>query len=189
MMKKIFITGTFAACFLLAHAQQKKCSCSFEGIAQVGLLQGQSPSAFQAQSINGIKYKTWFAGAGIGIDNYMLRIIPLFVDLRKNILNKESTPYAFTDIGIGFPWLRNDQENMHFNSDFSNGLYYNLGLGYRISMKKKSALLLSTAFSLKHLTEERYGYTPLCENDCQLSLIATDKHTLRRLSLAIGISF
>ena len=193
-MKKIFIIVGVLTVASSMYAQQKdgntnKTSFHFSGIAQVGLLQGQGPSAFQAQSISGIRYKTWFAGAGIGIDNYMLRTIPLFLDLRKNILNKESSPYVFTDIGLGFPWLRKDQENLHFNSDFSNGLYYNAGLGYSISIAKRKALLLSTAFSLKQLREKRYGYIPWCENNCQLSLVGTDKYTLRRISLAIGLSF
>ena len=63
-------------------AQQSK-KIKFHSINNIGLLKGQVDDVLQLQTINGIKYKSFFGGVGIGLDNYYFKTIPLFVDLRK----------------------------------------------------------------------------------------------------------
>src|SRR5687768_15390308 len=112
-MKGIFIlTLLFIFCTGIATAQKnekKGCSCSFQSLLNIGLLEGQESSEFQIQTINGIQYKGWFAGIGAGVDYYRFRSIPLFLDIRKNILNKNFTPFIYADAGIHFPWKKDNE--------------------------------------------------------------------------------
>ena len=196
-MKKL-ITVCCMLCFTHVYAQDNNVTdkkqiipaIKFHSTVQFGLLEGEAPSAFQIQTINGIQYKTWYAGIGVGIDNYKFRTIPLFADIQKNILNKPITPYVFTDIGIQFPWLRNDQKSQIAQSNFNNGFYFNFGAGYKINLIKNNALLFNTAFSLKQFSNNYSTIYPCDFGPCSEQDYSQHfKYTLRRLSLQIGWLF
>ncbi|HVY74956.1 MAG TPA: hypothetical protein VG890_09015, partial [Puia sp.] len=69
----------------------------FHSINQVGLLEGESGSSWQLQTVNGMSYKSWFAGIGVGLDYYRLRGIPLFLDLRKTFGHSRNKPFVYAD--------------------------------------------------------------------------------------------
>lgn len=193
-MKNI-IAICFLFCGINLYAQngsnaKHTSSIKFHSIVQAGLLQGDEKNAFQAQAINGVQYKTWFTGIGVGTDNYKFRTIPLFIDFQKNIFKKPTTPFVFTDIGMHFPWLRNDQKSIYRDAHFSNGFYFNLGAGYKINLVKNNALMFSAAFSSKH-TNETWKYLLGCDWGVCPERYSTQefKYTLRRLALNIGWFF
>src|SRR5262245_10910836 len=79
---------------------------TFSSQNYVGLLEGEQGSKFQLQTINGIKYKTWFAGLGTGIDWYYRRSVPAFMSLNKDFLIRGKRNFFIaTDVGANFPWL------------------------------------------------------------------------------------
>src|SRR5688572_21595778 len=130
-MKRLYILSVFCMLCIASLAQdneKKSCSCGFQSILNIGLLEGQGGSDFLIQSINGYRYKGWFAGIGAGIDYYRFRSIPLFLDIRKNILNNNFTPFVYADAGIHFPWSKDD-ESYYWGASMSNGLYYDAGIG------------------------------------------------------------
>lgn len=145
----IFIAGTISA-------QQKNITklFQFHSINNVGLLEGQAGSAFQLQTINGAQYKSWFAGAGVGLDYYRFRSIPLFIDIRKEFGKRDSKFFVYADAGIIFSW-GNDKQKMTYASDdkFSNGFYSDAGIGYKIAVGKKNSLMISFGYSFKNLKE------------------------------------
>ncbi|MGB8192802.1 MAG: hypothetical protein WCF67_12820 [Chitinophagaceae bacterium] len=160
-MKRILI-------FLLALAppvlsaqvtKKKNCSCSFSSINQVGLLEGSDRSSFNLQTINGLRYKTWFAGAGVGLDKYHTRSIPVFFDLRKDLLKKWNTPFIYGDIGVNLPWTKKSEDGWWLRSEFDRGAYYDAGIGYKLNLGKGRALLFSGGFSLKKMRETRFVTT------------------------------
>src|SRR5881227_3562178 len=67
----------------------------FQGEVQVGPLDGQRGTYMQLQSVNGISYKGYFIGLGTGLDYYFMRSIPLFLQLKKKLLNKNNTPFIY----------------------------------------------------------------------------------------------
>ena len=147
----------------LANAQQKdiatKSKFSFHPIIQMGLLEGEGSSAFQLLAINGVAYKTWFGGIGIGLDHYNIRTVPLFASVRKDILNKPSTPFVYGDVGTQFVWLREKDKYQYGNQDFRAGIYYNVGAGYKLSVAKRNALFFNGGYSLKKFSYQRnYAY-------------------------------
>ena len=61
-------------------AQKKK--VRFQSINQFAMVGGENHVNTAFQTINGIKFSDWFAGIGIGIDNYRYKTLPLFLDGR-----------------------------------------------------------------------------------------------------------
>ncbi|MBS1935121.1 MAG: hypothetical protein JST96_14055, partial [Bacteroidetes bacterium] len=117
-------------------------------------MEGQAGSAFQLQTINGIKYKSWFGGIGVGLDFYRIRSIPLFADVRKEFGKTADKLFVFADAGINFAW-RTDKETKQFNTNdkLKNGFYSEAGAGYKFRLSKTNNLLFSVAYSYKTNTE------------------------------------
>jgi hypothetical protein len=138
---------------------KKGCSCAFSSIVQIGALSGAAGTEALLQTVNGIRYKTWFVGAGIGIDYYSIKGYPLFLDLRKDLINKPSTAFVYADAGIHMPAKRKVQENQWYESDYFNGFYSDAGIGYKIALGKISRLLVTSGYSYKNV-EHVYIYLP-----------------------------
>ena len=95
-LKVFFIVLTIVVFSTNCFAQQNKTSkIRFQSVINIGLLEGEKGSAFQLQTINGIKYKSWFVGAGVGLDYYRYRTIPLFAELRKEFLKSANKIFVY----------------------------------------------------------------------------------------------
>lgn len=111
-MKRLLFFALFICLSGLVSAQQKTKTCpwQFHSINNVGLLEGQTGSAFQLQSINGMQYKSWYAGIGLGLDFYRYRTIPLFLDIRKEFGSGSNKFFAYADGGVNFVWLTDNEK-------------------------------------------------------------------------------
>jgi hypothetical protein len=180
----------------MMHAQQtakkaSNCGCSFSSINQVGLTEGSAGSSFQIQTINGMRFRTWFAGAGVGLDHYRYRSIPVFFDLRKDLFrNKSNTPFVYGDIGVNIPWVdENKQAEIWWGTNsYQNGLYYDAGIGYKLNIGKGRGILFSGGYSMKKFTETRYQQivciTSPCPPDDEGERF---NFTLKRITIKAGI--
>ena len=180
----------FLATVTLKAQQSKKgitqnCNCAFSSINQLGLMVGELNEAFQIQTINGFRYKSWVAGVGIGLDEYRFRSVPFFLNLRKELWIKPNTPFLYNDIGLNFPWVKNNQKVYFASGDFKKGFYYDAGLGYKITLRKQ-ALIFSAGFSLKQLKEIRPSYSCPFGAPCSQEEDVY-KYSLKRVSLKLGI--
>jgi hypothetical protein len=192
MLKKIFaiailVSFSFAASPQQSSASKKKhCGCSFSSINQVGLLAGEKNEAFQFQTINGLQYRTWMVGAGVGIDGYRFRSIPLFLHLRKEFNLKSNAIFIYNDIGFNYPWLKTEQKRYWGPAaDYDHGIYYDGGVGYKILMKR-NAVVFSGGFSLKEFSEGP------ASNLCPFSGPCYDQtdryyYSLKRITLKLGV--
>jgi hypothetical protein len=173
---------------------QQNLKLRFGSFNNVGLLQGGSDQNLQLQTINGMHYKTFFGGIGIGLDNYHFKSVPLFIDLRKNLQTKAQTPFVYADFGAAFPWDRRMGDEWS-KSTFKTGFLYDLGLGYTIPVKGRFAINIAAGYSQKFVEEMQ-------ENDYRMwwdfppyGPIETKKdtshynYTFRRFSFKIGFSF
>lgn len=169
---------------------KKSCSCGFSSINQLGILSGESNNQLAIQSVNGFQYKTWFAGIGLGLDNYGAKTIPLFLDIRKNILRSASTPFLYADGGIQLTGEKNRKNAGLSREELETGAYYDFGLGYSIGLKNKKALLLSAGYSIKdvkwttYLNEEVVCVTTPCN-----PFVSSYKYRLNRLAFRLGYQF
>jgi hypothetical protein len=156
-------------CGLITSAQEaereqpakKGCSCAFSSIIQAGVLAGVKGNEGLIQTVNGIRYKTWFVGAGVGVEYYSIKGFPVFLDVRKDYSDKPSTPFAYADAGIHLPRKRRVVHNQWYEDDYSNGFYTDVGLGYKIAIKKLNKLLITSGYSYKKV-ERINKYTPGC---------------------------
>ena len=184
MKLKIFFLITAISLQLAAGAQSK---FRFGNSTQIGLLSGSFKVADQLQTINGISYKTFFVGAGVGIDNYYFKTIPLFADVRKNIFEKKQTPFVYVDAGTNFPWKKGEATTWQ-NTTYRAGLYYDFGIGYKWTIVKQICINASFGFSEKRYTSrEEYHYYPSADPVRP----PTDRYnyTLQRFSMKLGLSF
>lgn len=157
----------------------------------VGLLEGESRAAFQLQTIHGVKFKTWHAGIGTGLDYYRFRTIPLFLDLNKDLVFNERTFFVSGDIGTNFVW-DNGTGSMGWGSSeskFTPKLYWAGGLGYRAFFKnKREAFLINLGYSFKHVREELTVSTFCIDPPCTVSKDVYD-NKLNRISIRVGLQF
>lgn len=173
---------------LAPEATKRNCQCGFQGIVQGGLIEGNTGPSWHIQSVNGIYYKGWFAGLGVGIDYYMMRTVPLFIDVRRDLFKRAKTPFLYADAGIQFDWLRTKEKRSWGDSDYGRGRYYDIGGGYKITLKKAQAISISAGYSLKTLREERVTFLQCIQPPCDP---AKDyyNYNLKRLSFKIGWQF
>jgi hypothetical protein len=193
MELKIFIITVFIILQSTTGSAQKpgnEKGVHFRSVNQVGILAGSSDANLQLQSINGIKYKTGFVGLGVGLDYYYARSIPVFIDLRKDIFTKPITPFIYVDGGYHFPWSSEKDEKVAFWGDekTKGGLYYDIGIGYELSLMKNKNLLFSAGYSHKSFSEN------IKESIVCLALGCTPNighygYQLRRIALKVGFSF
>lgn len=86
------------------------------------------------------------AGLGAGIDNYKAPdalTYPVFFDLRVYLKAQGSSPYAFFDIGKSFKQNDTKQE----------GLMLDAGVGYKIVVWKKLAVLAAVNYNYKYFPD------------------------------------
>lgn len=171
------------------NSKDKKCGCGFSSLIQVGILEGESGTAFELQTINGVRFGTWRVGIGVGLDYYKFRGIPLFLDLRKDILKKARTPFIYADGGIHFAWVNEENKTGWLRNEYSNGLYYAFGAGYRLGLKKNDAFVFSLGYSYKKMEEKRYSTVYCINTPCDERLNETLDYGLRRLSFQLGFNF
>lgn len=170
----------------MASAQQKK--ITYEGTVSAGLLEGEAGSAFQLQTVNGVAYKTWSAGVGVGLDYYYSRSVPLFLALRKQFGAAQKAPFVYANGGYNFTWF-NDEEKGWSYQDAKGGLYADFGVGYQIRVLKTSMLFFSAGYSQKSFSTVNvypviYDVYPAPPSQTyQLDF------QLRRLSIKTGLRF
>ncbi|HYK57418.1 MAG TPA: hypothetical protein VEV15_13200 [Flavisolibacter sp.] len=165
-----------------AVAQEKE-KIKFSSINQAGFLKGSSDQTYQLQTINGVKYKTWFAGIGVGLEEYYLKTIPVFIDVRKNLFEHKASPFLYADLGISFPSEKEDKGAWQM-SVYNKGLYYDVGLGYNIPIKGSLAFNFSAGLSYKQLHEERTYWESFGGNGKEYF-----EYSFRRVSLKVALQF
>jgi hypothetical protein len=142
--KAFFLTITLSV-QLIMNAQSK---LRFENNNQIGLLSGSSKNALQLQTINGLSYKTFSFGVGVGIDNYYFKTFPVFADVRKDIFEKKETPFVYFDAGSNFPKKKEETTPWQLTT-YHPGFYYDVGIGYKWTFGKQFHINSSFGFSQK----------------------------------------
>ena len=196
--KKYFLSVIMLSfLYSICPAQQQKGinRIQFHSINQLGLLNGETGSSCQIQTINGIQYKSWFAGIGVGLDYYRFRGIPLFADIRKTFGAAKNKLFVYGDGGIHFSWVTDKEKTVNGRpqSKFSNGLYLDGGIGYQIQLSPKNALLLSVGYSYKQMKETApvyYFYPMIVGGDYPQSQPTNSyNYHLNRISIKVGWEF
>ncbi|RZK46925.1 MAG: hypothetical protein EOO94_01760 [Pedobacter sp.] len=159
----------------------------------VGIVDGEYKPAFQLQTIHGVSYQTWFIGLGAGLDYYLLRSIPVFAALNKDLRIKNRVFYVSGEIGTNFPWIKNGQLPVYGYSsgasNYSEGVYWSGGIGYKAFLKNRTdAILINLGYSHKRLKEVREVGRMCIAPPCDPGYERYD-YMMRRLSIRLGWQF
>ncbi len=154
-----------------------------------GLLEGQTGSALQLQTIHGLNNKGWFMGAGVGLDYYNYRSIPLFLSFKRDLKPGSCGFFVQADVGLNIPWTRTFPRWDEISSNFKPGLYWHGGLGYAVNLgSKKNQFLINLGYSYKHAKEIK-EIAVFCINPPCPPMIEEYNYHLRRISLGIAWQF
>ena len=167
---------------------KESCSCGFQSLLQAGFLEGATGPSWNLQTINGVYYKSWYSGIGLGIDYYNMRTVPLFIDLRKELFQKPRTPFLYADGGIQFEWFKKKEKQAWGSGDYQKGRYYDIGAGYKFGFGKRDALLISAGYSLKKIEEERDVILQCIQPPCDAAK-EYYSYSFTRLSFKVGWQF
>jgi hypothetical protein len=173
---------------VLAQQKNTKQKFSFGSQNYAGILEGESGTSLQLQTINGVKYKTWFAGLGVGLDYYYDRSVPLFFSVSKFLSSKKIPLYFNGDIGVSIAWARDGYYFLENNVSYSPGLYWNGGFGYKFASKQGHGFLLNLGYSYKHMIQKTTYTNPCLIGPCPTEEDRYD-YRLRRLSVKFGYLF
>ncbi len=163
-----------------------KSGIHFQSILQTGLLTGKTKLGFQVQSINGIKWNTFSAGIGTGLDNYVIKTIPVFFDARTDIFRKNNSPFLFIDAGPQFLLKQDSHPHNYYDPYYKAKFYFNAGAGYKVNLFAKNAIIISAAISLKNIAEKQNticDFAPCPEN---VPPVINNKYVFKRFSLQAG---
>jgi len=162
----------------------------FHSVIKGGFTKGKSDASFQIQNINGVQCKTWFGGIGFGIDDYYPGSVPIFAEVKKDILNKPSTAFVYADIGSQKILTANkSMDNVGDDENFKGGLYYNFGAGYKLIVAKKISLLLNGGYSVKEYSSQYTTVYPCYAAQPCPELTSKTEYILTRFSLQLGFMF
>ena len=172
-------------------AQKKKNKFNFHSINSIALVNGSNSVSAALQSVAGFSGGHWFAGAGAGLDYYLYRTIPVFMDLRYEWGNSRNKLFVYADAGINFSWVQEEYLfepivwNGNSSNSFHDGLYTDAGFGYAIAMKNGNAIILSFGHSHKRLEEK------IVHQDWRTQEWQTDKNIygLNRIMIKAGWRF
>lgn len=158
MKKSVVISFLFAS--LVSFSQKKSTMIKpvFRVIASGGVVVGQKNVSSVFQVVPGVSIKRFYAGTGIGLDDYRFRSIPLFADLRYHFGRREFG-FIYADAGYSFPFdVSKTQETFKTTDIYKGGFYGDFGLGLRFLSFGKHSFLISAGYSIKNI-KNKTGYT------------------------------
>lgn len=109
---------------------------------------------YQIQSTVGYRFRyRYTAGLGVAIDQYTYRTFHVFGDFQGDLNLHKTTPFAYVDPGITFPWLKRQQYPYNGKPDnTAPGGYLNVGVGQKLRLGTAGeSLELSAGYSLETL--------------------------------------
>lgn len=151
-----------------------------------GLLVGEENTSFTVQTINGYQFSKYLGtGLGLGVNKYGNYItLPIYATVKGYLYDKKVSPFYYGDIGYGFAWQSNKNENVFELDNVQGGLYWQLGLGYQINFYK-SAMTFTLGYSNQ---DSKAEYTYFSGWDIN-SVKVSERRILRRFAISIGFLF
>jgi opacity protein-like surface antigen len=169
MNQRIISTILFCLFISAVHSQSKMQPPVFVMTVQGGIMEGQTDKTVpQFQLLGGIKKNAWVLSLGMGMDYYSSkRSVPVFVDFKNMFGKNRNSFFLYGAAGYNFSWLRNSQKiNNWWGNVLSHnqkgGLFYEAGMGYKVSLKNKMGFGLSAGYSYKEQSET-IKYLPFCD--------------------------
>ena len=185
MIKIFFLICTISLSWISVLSQTVK--PQFRSINAAGISVGESHPQMLLQTVNGLTYKDWFAGVGVGLDEYEIKSLPLFADIRMNFGDKKKG-FIYGDIGYNFFLEDKSKEHVFAGSEssYKGGIYTDLGIGMRIKFIKRVNMIFTLGHSYKTIQQSRvYTICPFF-SPCYEE-ISRYTYNYGRLNLKVGV--
>lgn len=183
---RYFFVSLLLILSVAVHAQTK---LQYSATLEASLLKGNSQNSNAFLFTNGLSYKSWTTGVGAGLDNYVYRSLPLFIDIKKTFGRGYLQSFVNASAGVNINEAKDDQKFQYFgyqNVDYKNGFYARAMAGISLPVNKKLRVFFKAGYSYKttHITYASYAYpNDLTENT------NTDVYWFNRWSLSAGFWF
>ncbi|MEN8118775.1 MAG: hypothetical protein ABFS35_00410 [Bacteroidota bacterium] len=155
-------------------------------ITTIGFLTGNSELAdaqtFTFQSTLGYNYNQYIgAGVGVGIEKLRTELVPVFISLKSNMLNKANSPVLNLTFGYSFPLSKEKKdENQEFS--YEGGINFGFDIGICSYKTQKRALLITAGYRYQ-IVKESFSSTSWYYPN------STEKNTYKFNKIAIKIGF
>lgn len=151
-----------------------------------GLLFGDENISGSIHTINGYQFSQYLGtGLGFGLNkfgNYLT--LPIYATVKGYLFDKKVSPFYFGDIGYGFAWHNNKNEDVFQVEDMQGGLYWQLGLGYQFNFYN-SSIVIALGYLNQASTIEYTYYRPWTIDNVATS----EERLIRRINFSIGFLF
>jgi len=189
-MKSILIIFFFLYPALFANAQKKEKKIQFASLTGISFIAGENSNNMGIQTVNGIRFKkSWIIGLGLAYDPYQVPSIPVFLELRKYLGQKNYSPFMYADAGrnITMHSSRYPSGNVYESYHFTAANYVEAGIGISKSFTKKTKVFLSAGYSSKQFNYDMsskyiFYYYPSSGNNSYHYA-----YTFQRLAIKLGI--
>lgn len=147
----------------------------FHSTEWLGLSTGQAGGAIILKTVNGVAWRSWFAGLGASVDYYRFRSVPLFVSVSRDIaLGRKDGLYLYAEGGTNAPWYTRPgtgENNAIISSTFHGGAYWGGGIGYlwKLGNQTRQAIVISAGYAEKKLSENQVTASTCAPLDCNMA--------------------
>lgn len=183
----------------IAAPAQQKAKTAFHSLQQVGMINGDGAVSAMIQTVNGLSFDQWFAGAGVGLDFYRYRSVPVFLDVKRYFdLKNRNSLFVYGDGGYNIPWAKRTEPEFtiwswptEINNDYKGGAYWDAGIGYAVRFKRNNSMLLSAGYSYKRFSETRTTKTIIggVAGNIENIDVRRYEYDFRRVMIKIGWEF
>lgn len=149
---------------------------------------------YQIQSVAGYRFLyRYYAGIGAALDNYTIRSLPVFADLRADWFLKRQTPFTYLDLGISNPWASGKELKYQYGQQPDKnipGWYVNAGVGQRFrSRNHNHSWEISAGYSLETLTLRYIQRLPSPDpGQTDIAQVNDYHYTFNRLVIRLGFT-
>ena len=152
------------------------------------LLFGEEDVSVGLHTINGYQFSRYLGtGLGAGLNKFGNYItVPLYASVKGYLIDKKTSPFYFGDVGYGFAWKTDKNDDVFEIDKMRGGLYWQIGLGYQINFYN-SALVFTFGY-VNQDSRMEYSYIPQWRrfDGPQDEVVITEKRLLRRFVFSIG---
>ncbi len=157
---KLFILFLLMIIQLSVYAQPK---ISYTATLEAGVLKSKHTNGHDFLFSNGVLYKNTMIGIGAGTDNYLLRSVPVCLDVRKLFGNHHLQPFVAASAGISLPYLTHEQKQPYgpnSGADYQTGFFMKSSVGVSINSHRRLRVFIATGYSYKTTKITYAFYTP-----------------------------
>jgi len=146
-----------------SNKQSLEFDTGFVNMTSIGFLAGSSFNSqvapFSLLMVNGWRNSTGlFTGVGMGIEFLTSNYMPVFLDLRYDLLGNDVVPYVMAKGGYSLP-LASDRSDYNIEYEYSGGPLVGVGVGLKIKSRNHFAWDIGLLYRYQQTSYlERYDW-------------------------------